>query len=79
MKNSYLMIIILLLLWGFGSLLHAEDSNPDKEEMMKEQHQHLGIDLFNQSWDLLLKQIATEEDRKQFEADMNDNNRFGMR
>lgn len=79
MKNSYFLITALLLLWGFGGLLHAEDSNPDKEEMMKEQHQQLGIDLFNQSWDLLLKQIATEEDRKQFEADMNDNNRFGMR
>lgn len=79
MKNSYLMIIILLLLWGFGGLLHAEDSTLNQEEIMKETHQQLGIDLFNQSWDLLLKQIATEEDRKQFEADMNDDNWFGMK
>lgn len=50
----------LRVLWGliccFLAISLAAEANPKTRELaMPEIHQQLGIDLFNQSWDLLLK------------------------
>lgn len=63
MKISNL-VIIAILLGGVISGLCADppSQNPSREEYMKEIHQQLGVQLFNQSWDLLLKENRDRND-----------------
>lgn len=56
-------ILCLIALLGLPWLaLCAQGQNTPKEISMKEIHQQLGVDLFNQSWELLLKEDRSPED-----------------
>lgn len=62
MKTTLFLLLMLLLLGGFIIPLKAEAQMPEKESIMKEQHIQLAIDLFNQSWDLLMKSDRSSDD-----------------
>lgn len=79
MKNILIaLIFVALLIPAFCQT----KPNPEEEKLMKQVHQELAVNLFNQSWDVLLKAGAAIEDegaRKQFDSDMNDEYWFGMK
>jgi hypothetical protein len=61
MKTFVITVLLVIMLLPLG-LSAEESSKEDKEKVMKEFHQQLAVQLFNQSWDILLKQERSRKD-----------------
>lgn len=61
-KKKYLLMLALLALTVLGAQVTDSNSKPTREDLMKEFHQKMAVDLFNQSWDILLMEDRTRED-----------------
>ena len=59
--NKLLVIAIFVAITA-STVLFAGQNAINKEDHMKEMHQKLGIELFNKSWELLLKPDRTPDD-----------------
>ena len=61
-KKLVILLIVLAALGLLSAQTGLSSAKSTREDMMREVHQQLSVDLFNQSWDILLKPGRTRED-----------------